>query len=387
MTRPRPTSIGALPDFRLETWFSKWEFAAEHSFTASDAETMSLAELLHLADLPIGTLTEMDLGYRPTHGTDELRGAVAATYDVVQATDVLAFAGAQEALFWVLSAVLHQGGHAVVTVPNYQSLETIPQATGARVSGLPLWTGHGSQLRWTLDLDRLESLLQPDTQLVAVNFPNNPTGFIPDRDTYARLAAMCHDRGIVLVADEVYRGIEPDPSTTLPQAADLSPTAVSINVLSKSYGLPGLRVGWAATQDTALLARLEKLKHYTSICNPGVTELLTVAALGVGEKLHARNRAIVAANVERVRDFCDDFPTFVAFEPPMGGCVSFPRYLGAEGPDLFAQRAVEEAGILTLPASFYGSELGAVPTDRLRIGFGRMGLPATLTALRAYLSP
>jgi aspartate/methionine/tyrosine aminotransferase len=377
--------IGSLPDFRLETYFSRWEFAAAHSFTASDAQTMTIREVLDLAGLTLEDIGGIDLGYRPTYGTDELRAAVAARYATVAPEDVLAFTGAQEALFWLLAELLCDGGHAVVAVPNYQSAETIPLASSASVSGLPLWQGTGADLRWTLDLDRLVSLLRPDTRLVAVNFPNNPTGFLPDRVTFVELARICHERGIVLVADEVYRGIEADPATTLPHAADLTPTAVSVNVMSKSYGLPGLRVGWVATKDRALLDRLERRKHYTSICNPGVTEHLATVALGVTDQIHARNRAIVVDNIARVRDFFADYPGLFAFEAPMGGCVAFPRYLGADGVEAFAQRAVEEAGVLTLPASIYASALASVPTDRFRIGFGRLGMPATLAALRTHL--
>ncbi len=377
--------IGALPDFRLETWFSRWEFAAAHSFTASDAQTMNVTDLLALAGRSVEDIAGIDLGYRPTYGTRELRDAVAAQYDVVTSDDVLAFAGAQEALFWLLAELLRDGGHAVVTVPNYQSVETVPLASPASVSGLPLWTGTGADLRWTLDLDRLVSLLRPDTRVVAVNFPNNPTGFVPDHDTFRALAHICHERGIVLVCDEVYRGIEVNPATTLPHAADLTPSAVSVNVMSKSYGLPGLRIGWVATQDRALLDRLERRKHYTSICNPGLTEHLAAIALGVGEAIHARNRAIVTGNITLVREFFADYPDLFEFEAPTGGCVSFPRYLGPEGPEVFARRAIEEAGVLTLPASLYASALADVPTDRFRIGFGRTSLPTTLEALRTHL--
>ena len=377
--------IGALPEFRLETWFSRWEFAAAHSFTASDAQTMTVAELLELAGGSLADLGRIDLGYRPTYGTEQLRDAVAAGYRAVGPEDVLAFAGAQEALFWLLAELLHSGGHAVVTVPNYQSLESVPVATSADVSGLPLWTGVGAELRWTLDLDRLRSLLRPDTRVVAVNFPNNPTGFVPDRATFIALAELCHERGIVLVCDEVYRGIEQDPGATLPHAADLSPSAVSVNVLSKSYGLPGLRVGWVATRDRSLLQRLERRKHYTSICNSGLTEYLASIALRVGERIHARNRAIVAENIVLVRDFFAEFPELFAFEAPQGGCVSFPRYLGPGNVEQFAQRAVADGGVLTLPASIYASTLASVPTDRFRIGFGRVDLSNTLAALREHL--
>jgi aspartate/methionine/tyrosine aminotransferase len=378
--------IGNLPEFRLETWFSRWEFAAAHSFTASDAQTMTVRELLTLAGRDLDEITGIDLGYRPTFGTNELRQAVAELYDTLDAADVLTFTGAQEALFWLIAELLSEGGHAVVTVPNYQSIESIPLATTAAVSGLPMWTGSGTGLRWTLDLDRLETVLRPDTRVVVVNFPNNPTGYVPDRDIFTALARLCHGRGIVLVCDEVYRGIEVDPGRTLPHAADLTPSAVSVNVMSKSYGLPGLRVGWVATHDRNLLGRLEHRKHYTSICNPGVTEYLATIALGVGELIHDRNRAIVRANIDLVRGFFADYPDLFEFEAPLGGCVSFPRYLGADGPDVFARKAVEQAGVLTLPASIYESELADVPRDRIRIGFGRTGLPQTLDALHAHLA-
>ena len=377
--------IDDLPDFRLEGWFSRWEFAAVHTLTASDAQTMSVGELLDLAGLDLQALAAVDLGYRPTYGSAPLRRAVAAGYTAVEAEDVLAFAGAQEALFWVLAELLTGGGHAVVTVPNYQSLESVPLASGAEVSGWPLWEGAGADLRWTLDLDRLRSLLRPDTRVVAVNVPNNPTGFVPDRGTFTELAELCHRRGIVLVCDEVYRGIEVDPADTLPHAADLTPSAVSVNVMSKSYGLPGLRIGWVACRDRSLLDRLERRKHWTSICNAGPSEYLAVAALGVGDRIHARNRAIVAANIDLAREFFAGFPDLLAFEAPIGGCVSFPRYLGPDGPETFARRAVEEAGVLTLPASLYTSDLATVPADRIRIGFGRSTLPRTLDALREHL--
>lgn len=377
--------IGNLPDFRLESWFARWEFTAPHNFTASDAQTMTVGQLLDLAGLPPATLTELDLGYRPTPGSDLLRQAVAASYTTLEPLDVLAFTGAQEALFWVLAELLVDGGHAVVTVPNYQSMESIPLASSAEVSGLPLWTGTGPDLTWTLDLDRLRSLLRPDTRLVAVNFPNNPTGFVPDRDTFVALAQLCHHRGIVLICDEVYRGIEVDPTTTLPQAADLTPTAVSVNVMSKSYGLPGLRAGWIACRDRDLLDRLQRRKQYTTICNPGLTELLAAAALGVGEQIHDRNRAIVADNITLARDFFADYPDLFTFDPPLGGCVCFPRYLGADGSDTFAERLVQDAGVLTLPSGIYTSSLAPVPTDRIRIGLGRTSLEAILTALRRYL--
>lgn len=170
----------SLPDFELETYFSKWEFAAEHHLTASDAESMSLSALLAMGDdSEREAFDQLHLGYTPTWGTPLLRVTVAATYLTVEADDVLAFAGAGEAIYWAMQLFTEPGDHVIVTVPNYQSMESIPVAAGVELEGLELWSGTGSDLRWTLDLNRFEAMLRPNTKLVGVNFPNNPTGFVP----------------------------------------------------------------------------------------------------------------------------------------------------------------------------------------------------------------
>ncbi len=369
-----------LPEFRLETYFSRWEFAAEHHLTASDAQTLTIAELLALAtDDDRAAFTDLPLSYVPTWGTDRLRAAVAATYETP--VDVLTFAGAEEAIFWLMQLLVGPGEHAVVTVPNYQALETLPIATGAQVTGVPLDETDG----WRLDLDRVRAALRPSTRLVAVNFPNNPTGAVPDPGTWQGLVDLCAERGIRLLADEVYRGLELDPARRLTQAADMAPTAVSVNVLSKSYGLPGLRVGWVATRDRSLLETLEKHKHYTSICNAGPSEFLAAVAVENGAAVHARNRGIIADNVATFDAFFATHEDRFEWNPPDGGCVAFPRDLGADGVETFCRHLVETAGVLLLPAGIYTSDLAPVPTDRFRIGVGRRDPGPALAAFDSYL--
>ena len=169
------TAPASLPDFALETYFSKWEFKAEHHLTASDAESMTLSELLSFGTAEDREAFEnLHLGYTPTWGTDAVRDAIAGSYENAKPADVLAFAGAGEALYWAMQLFIEPGDHVIVTVPNYQSIESIPVAAGVDVEGLPLWTGSGSDLQWTLDLDRFEAMLRPETRLVSLNFPNNP---------------------------------------------------------------------------------------------------------------------------------------------------------------------------------------------------------------------
>ena len=371
-----------LPDFGLEVFFSRWEFAARHVLTASDAQTMTLGELLALGnDEDRRAFERITLGYVPTWGGDELRQAIAATYMTLRFEDVLAFTGAQEGLFWLLQEAAGPGDHVLLTVPGYPSVESLAIATGAEVTGLALEPENG----WVLDLDRLRRALRPNTRLVAVNFPHNPSGAVPDPATFRALVDLCDARGIRLFCDEVHRGLELDPARRLPQAADFSPTAVSLNVTSKSYGLAGLRVGWLASRDRVLLARLERRKHYTSISNSGPSEFLATLALRHGEAIQDRNRAIVRDNLSLFDAFFAGWSELFDWERPQGGCICFPRYRGPDGVEPFCQDLVQRAGVLLAPASLFRSSLAETPTDRFRVGVGRSNPEPALEAMQRYL--
>lgn len=374
--------MSPLPDFRLEVYLGRWEFAARHHLTASDAETLTVGELLALSQEDgLQALQALPLSYTPTWGSPALLEAIAATYDGLGPDHVLTFSGAQEAMFWALQELVGPGDHAIVTVPNYQSMESVTLATGARVDGLVLRPEDG----WGLDLDLLRTLLRPETRLVAVNFPGNPSGALPDRETFTQLVQLCDERRIRLFSDEVYRGLELDPDRTLPQAAELSARALSLGVMSKAYGLPGLRIGWLACRDRPLLERLERRKHYTSICNAAPSEHLAVIALRAGEQIRARNRGIIQANLPTFEAFFSRWPEHLEWEAPQGGCVSFPRLRTGEPAGPFCRRLVEQAGVVLLPSDIYRSALGPVPADRFRIGVGRREPEPALDAFEGFL--
>ena len=370
-----------LPDFRLETYFSRWEFTARHNLAASDLEALSLRELLELADeTDRRAWHDLRLGYTQTYGDPQLREAVAAGYERVDAGDVIVLSGAEEGIFLAMHVLLDAGDHAVVVTPTYQSVETVAAAR-AEVTGVALDPRRG----WALDLDAVRDALRPNTRLLAINFPHNPTGAVLDEPTLRALVALCDERGVRLFSDEVYRGMEADPATTLPQAADLSPTALSLGVMSKAYGLPGLRIGWIACRDREVRSRLERAKHYTTICNSAPSEVLARIALKARDTILARNRALIAANLPAFDAFFAEFADLFEWRAPDGGCVGFPRYLGADGVESFCERLVEEAGVLLLPASIYRSELTPTPADRFRIGVGRRDAEECLAAFASWL--
>ncbi len=368
-------------DFALEVHFSRWEFAAKHNMAASDAQTLTLGELLAMARPEDRAAFEaLGLGYTETFGAPALLAEIAATYDTLRPEHVLCFAGAEEAIYVAMRVLLGQDDHAIVITPNYPAAETIPLGLCA-VTGVPLEYERG----WDLDLDRLRAAMRPNTRLVSINFPNNPTGRIVPRASLDAIVEICRSRGAWLFSDEVYRLIERDATLRLPQAVDLYERAISLNVMSKAYGLAGLRIGWLACKDRELLVRLERYKHYLSICNSGPSEALALIALRARERILERTRGIVRRNVALLDAFFADHAEVFDWRQPDGGCVGFIRYKGRDGVEAFTQRLVEEAGVLLLPASIFRSELNEVPADCLRVGFGRADVPEGLAALRGWL--
>lgn len=367
MTQPRP-----MRDFGLEVFFSRWEFTARHHMAASDMESMSVRDLLAL-----GTAEQRDtfqalwLGYTETWGAPALRAEIARTYKSMAAENVLCLAGAGEGLYAVARVLLDAGDHVIVPTPNYQSAETVP-LTVCAVTGVAMRRSHGGAgPEWRIDIDDIKAAIRPNTKLISLNFPHNPTGMLMPRAELDALVALCRVHGIYILSDEVYRGVEMNPGDQMPQVADIYERGISLNVMSKAYGLPGLRVGWIASQDLALLQRVERYKHYLSICNSAPSEHLALIALQAGETILGRNRALLAENVALLEALFADFPGLVEWQRPQGGCVAFPRYAGPGDGESFCRELIEESGVLLLPGSIYASELTETPAGHFRIGFGR----------------
>ena len=370
-----------LPEFKLETHFSKWEFKARYHLTASDAESISMRDLLALATPEEREEFEgLWLGYTETFGAPDLREAIASTYENREAGEVLCFAGASEGIFAANSVILDKDSHAIVVTPNYQSHETLPVAICA-ATGIPLDPDDG----WSLDIDRVADAVRSNTKLVTINFPHNPTGAILSPDRYDALVQLCRKHGIYILHDEIFNGLGPTGTEHLPFIADIYERGLSLNVMSKSYGLPGLRIGWIACTDSDVIAKMERMKHYLSICSSGPSERLAKIAVNNRNKLLARNCSIVDENLPKWEAFFARYPDLFDWRRPDGSCMAFPRYTGAEGVEQFTRTLLEESGVLLLPSTIYRSELGPTPNDRFRLGYGRKGLDEGLAALEAHV--
>jgi aspartate/methionine/tyrosine aminotransferase len=372
----------AIRPFALEVYFSKWEFAAKYHMCASDMQSMTLRELLSYADdADRRSWDQLHLGYTETLGRPSLREVIASTYESVSAADVLCFAGAQEGIYCAMQAILAPDDHVVAITPNYQSSESLPlsicQATGVSLN---------AERNWDLDLDQVREAIRPNTRIISINFPNNPTGKVISRDALYALVAMARDLGIYIFSDEVFRQLERRPEAMLPQIADIYELGLSLNVMSKAYGLAGLRIGWIAGKDRELLRRMERVKLYLSICNSAPSELLAQIALKHRDRILERSRDLIAGNLPLLSGFMKERPDLFEWYLPDGGCIGYPRYLGGDGVEEFAKKLVEESGVLLLPASIYRSDLRPTPSDRFRIGYGRANLSEGLAAMKSHLA-
>ena len=375
-----------LPDFRLETHFSKWEFKAKYHMTASDAESMSLQDLLSYATPEErAEFDDMWLGYTETFGAPDVRDEIAGTFTTCSRHEILCFAGASEGIFAANSVILDKDSHAIVVTPNYQSHESLPLSI-CSTSGVPLDPPNNQSHKWSLDIDRVAAAIKPNTKLITINFPHNPTGAILPPDRYNALIDLCRKHGIYILHDEIFNGLGETGTRHLPFVADVYERGLSLNVMSKSYGLPGLRVGWIACKDKAIVSAMERLKHYLSICNSGPSERLTKIALRHRDKLLARNCAIVDENLPKWDAFFDRHADLFDWQRPDGSCMAFPRYKGTDGVEQFTKNLVEKSGVLLLPGSIYQSELCSTPDNHFRLGFGRRNLDEGLAALENHIN-
>ena len=365
-----------LEPFQLERYFARHEFKVEYTLCSSDCESWSVAELLALEPGADEALKRHWLGYTESTGALSLREAVSALYSQVAPEDVLIHSGAEEAIFLFLQAALEPGDHAIVHWPCYQSLVSVAESIGCQVTRWEARSDDG----WRLDLDELRGLLRPNTRVIVVNTPHNPTGYLLPRRDFHALVALADESGIILFSDEVYRELEHEPADRLPAACDVSTRAVSLGVMSKAYGLAGLRIGWVATRNSTIRERIAELKDYTTICSSAPSEFLAELALKHRERLVERNLGIIRRNLVLLDGFFSSHADRFAWVRPQAGPIAFPR-LSGDNVDAFCDRLRVEAGVLLLPGTLYHH-----PGNHFRLGFARRNMPAALARLEAFLA-
>ena len=305
-------------------------------------------------------LSDLVLCYGDHLGNPQLRELIAAQGPGLSDHDVLVTPGAAAALFIVNTSLLRPGDHVIVAHPNYVTNVETPRAIGAQLELLPSVL----EDRWRVDVEKLAQKMRPETRLVSLTSPHNPTGSVMPEEDLRRVLDLVEDRGCYLLFDETYRDLsfeEPPPL-----AAALSERAISISSLSKAYGLPGLRVGWLICRGQDIMETFLAAKEQIFICGSVVDEALGYHCLKAREKLLAQIKPRVYAGFETVREWVEE-TEYVEWVPPSGGAVCFPRIGSGVEVDLdrFYDVLIHEYGTLVGPGHWF-------EMDRryMRVGFG-----------------
>ena len=364
--------------FETEHFYARYEFTTPHQLCNSDCDTVSVSELMAMAGVPLDELGALSLGYTESPGDPTLREAIAEIYGSASANDVVVLATPIEGIYLLARALLEPGDGVVVLTPTYDALVNMfEHVVGS--ANVRRWSISPDEESWQLDFDALEGLIEDRTRLLVVNFPHNPTGFLPTERQLQRLSELADERGLHLFCDEMYHGLVHSGTTPVPSMVDLSDSAVVLSGLSKTHGLPGLRSGWLVVRDEALRANLLNWKFYTSICAPAPSEMLARIALSVRGRLRERNVEQIERNLELARQFFGRRTELFRFRPPLAGSTALVE-MDVRSVSTFAHRMAEEAGVLIQP----GSTLGA--SDRFfRMGFGRRQFAESLQHFDRYL--
>ncbi|HHY36429.1 MAG TPA: aminotransferase class I/II-fold pyridoxal phosphate-dependent enzyme [Firmicutes bacterium] len=356
-------------EFLVERWLNTLELGARFNLAETDAKPFTLEELLALGDREelLAELAAIRLGYNPTMGSFALRQAIAGLYQSVTPEQVLVTGGAIEADFLLANVLVEPGDTVIVQFPAYQVLYAVAEARGATVKRWTMSLDNG----YRPDLDRLAALIDDRTKLVVINTPHNPTGAVLTREELETILGWAEERGFWVLSDEVYHGLAYEEGLLPPLARDLSPRAISVGSMSKTFGLSGLRLGWIAGPEEILQA-CWSWKDYTSISNSPLSDFLARLALVNVDRVWERNLALARENRRVLLDWFEENRPIIDYVAPRAGLVCFPRFNLPISTEEFCRRAYEERGVLLVPGECF-----EMP-GHIRFGFG--GDPAEFAA-------
>jgi aspartate/methionine/tyrosine aminotransferase len=352
--------------FALERWMTAHELNVEYDIAESGILPMTINELLALE--PPGErqgvleqLLTLKLGYSEAPGTRELRSLLAETYVNCAPENILVTTGAIEANFLLFNVLLTPGDHVVAPYPAYQQLYSVPRALGCDVD---LWQVR-PEGRFHFDLDDLERLVKPQTRLIVLNSPHNPTGASLSASDLQHVYEIAQSVGAFVLNDEAYRWLSiPGEDDLAPPVYNLGPGGISVGTFSKPFGLPGLRTGWMVAP-AKIAAECWAMRDYISLSPGKLNDRLAILAIRHRQEIMERNAAIIRANLATAEAWIAQHTGILSWSAPRGGLLALVRY-NLDIPSLeLANKLATDYSVMLAPGSAFGFE------HHLRIGIGQ----------------
>jgi len=353
-----------LETFNLERIQSEWEHRVEFNLSESGVEPLRIRELLEKADLREQFL-DTQLGYSQTNGTIPLRQAIAQHYPGIGIDNIIVTSGGAEANYLVTWRFFHENPsrrELVFMIPNYLQMSGVWKNLGGVVNTFKLKIANG---KWIPDIEELKAQITEKTIAIAICNPNNPTGAIISGSELDKIVEIASKNDIWIISDEIYRGAEIE-ETKAPSMYGRYEKTIITSSLSKAYGLPGLRLGWAICPTEQVATELWKYSDYTTICPSKVSDWLAALALQpeVQTKIENRTRQHIRENWSVMQKWLDKHSDVLECIPPSAAAICFIKQgTGISSLDL-VMKLLKEKSVLISPGEYF--EMPGF----IRIGFG-----------------
>lgn len=355
--------------FGVELWMNEWETRCDWNLAETCVESLTIDQLLQLSgknDTDLSALLSMKMTYGAIEGSDRLRRAIIALYERQVVANIVVTHGTIGANMLVHKTLVNPGDHVVAVVPTYQQHYSIPASIGANVTPLQL----REEDNWLPDLDKLRAMVTPDTTLIAMNNPNNPTGALLTRDLLDQIASIAREADAWILCDEVYRGTDQTGDGITASIADIYEKGISTASMSKAFSLAGLRLGWIAAPEH-LIKDIIIHRDYDTISVGMIDDHFAALALENKTAILARSQRITRGNLAILSDWVDS-EAHVTWVKPQSGTTALLKYDFPIPSRTLCIDLLQETGVLLTPGAALNME------GYLRIGYANN--PAILKA-------
>ncbi|MCI6305482.1 MAG: aminotransferase [Subdoligranulum sp.] len=366
--------------FAVEEWMNAWEVGAKYNIAETCVDSISMNELFELTGEDktefLNRLCARRLSYGDIEGLPEFRKGVCGLYKTLNIENIVPTHGASGANHHVFYSLISPGDRVVSIMPTYQQLYSIPESYGADVQILHL----SKENNYLPDLEKLRRLVTPETKMICINNPNNPTGALMSEQLLREIVEIARSADAWILCDEVYRHLSQEDDWC-PSIVDLYEKGISVSSMSKVFSLAGLRLGWIATHDMSVVKSCLSHRDYNLVSCGVFDEMLAAAALKHRDKLLERSRKIVRENLQILDDWVSSEP-HVSYVKPKAGTTAL-VYYDLDIPSYeFCEEMYKKTGAFVTPGDCF-----EVPHS-MRIGYayGKQDLIDGLKAISEYIA-
>ena len=346
--------------FKVELWMNDWETRCAFNLAETCVASITIEELLQMSGRNSADLAEllpMKMTYGAIEGSERLRKAISSLYQEVDIHNITVTHGTIAANMLVHKTIVSRGDHIVSIVPTYQQHHSIPESIEAKVSLLHLQ----AEDQFLPDLDKLRRMVTPQTKLIALTNPNNPTGSLIEQNMLEEIAEIARAVGAYVLCDEVYRGTAQNGDGMSPSIVDVYERGISTASTSKAFSLAGLRVGWIVAPPE-ITKQVLIHRDYDTISVGMINDHLAAMALENKDKVLARSHDITRNNLSYLANWVES-QSRVSWVKPSAGTTAMLKIETAMTSREFCLKLLEETGVMFTPGDAFDMD------EYVRIGF------------------